>query len=152
MFLYSNTEDTITIGGDIYLPETITRSDIALGRDERKKILTINVPATNLLAQRYIGTPPGSKATLSIFGFQRTDAGLETPQIYKGSIAFILLQLVMVAAVITWPQLVAGNIEVTEKVDVDAAMEQMAPKDDMFDAAPIVDEEPPASEPSASAP
>ena len=61
----------------------------------------------------------------------------------------------MVAAVIAWPQLVSGNIEVSEKVDVDAAMEQMAPKDEMFDSTPIdpMDgasvPQAPASEPSA---
>ncbi|MFN3302253.1 MAG: TRAP transporter large permease subunit [Roseateles sp.] len=60
-----------------------------------------------------------------------------TAQIYKGSIAFIVLQLVMVAAVIAFPQLVSGNIAVGEKVDAEAAMEQMAPKDDMFDMAPV---------------
>jgi TRAP-type mannitol/chloroaromatic compound transport system permease large subunit len=75
-----------------------------------------------------------------------------TAQIYKGSIAFILLQVAMVTAVITWPQLVTGNMEIAEKVDVDAAMEEMAPKDDMFDAAPIVDEAPPPASEPASAP
>ncbi|MFN3860185.1 MAG: TRAP transporter large permease subunit [Roseateles sp.] len=66
-----------------------------------------------------------------------TIPAVTTAQIYKGSIAFIALQLVMVAAVIAFPQLVAGNIAVTEKVDADAAMEQMAPKDDMFDMVPV---------------
>jgi TRAP-type mannitol/chloroaromatic compound transport system permease large subunit len=64
-------------------------------------------------------------------------SAVTTAQIYKGSIAFILLQLIMVAAVITWPQLVAGNIEVSEKVNAEEAMEQMAPKDDLFDSIPI---------------
>ncbi|MCZ8236330.1 MAG: TRAP transporter large permease subunit [Inhella sp.] len=60
-----------------------------------------------------------------------------TGQIYKGSIPFILLQLLMVAAVVTWPSLVTGNMAVTEKVDVDKAMEEMAPKDIGFDSPPI---------------
>ena len=64
-------------------------------------------------------------------------SAVTTAQIYKGSIAFILLQLIMVAAVITWPQLVAGNIEVSKKVNAEEAMEQMAPKDDLFDSIPI---------------
>jgi tripartite ATP-independent transporter DctM subunit len=34
-----------------------------------------------------------------------------TAQIYKGSIAFIVLQLIMVAAVVMYPQLVSGNID-----------------------------------------
>jgi TRAP-type mannitol/chloroaromatic compound transport system permease large subunit len=56
-----------------------------------------------------------------------------TGQIYKGSIPFIVLQLLMVAAVVTWPGLVTGNMAVAEQVDVDKAMEDMAPKDTGFD-------------------
>ncbi len=40
-----------------------------------------------------------------------------TAQIYKGSIAFIVLQLIMVAVVIMHPGLVTGNIEKAQKVD-----------------------------------
>ena len=48
-----------------------------------------------------------------------------TAQIYKGSIAFIILQLIMVAAVITYPELVSGGIEKVEKIDADKALESM---------------------------
>ncbi|GAB3191445.1 TRAP transporter large permease [Hydrogenophaga aquatica] len=40
-----------------------------------------------------------------------------TTQIYKGSIAFIVLQLIMVAVVITNPGLVTGNIQKAQSVD-----------------------------------
>lgn len=89
VFLWSNTEDTITIGVDVYLPETLKRSDLAIGKDERKKVVTVEVPATNILAQRYIGTPPGQRASLSIFRVQRQDGPLETALIYKGSIRVV---------------------------------------------------------------
>ncbi len=85
LFLYSNTEDEITIASDTYLPETISRSNITLGRDERRTVLTVTVPASNLLAKRYVQTPPGKRASLSIFRLQRVD-GVETALIYKGSI------------------------------------------------------------------
>jgi TRAP-type mannitol/chloroaromatic compound transport system permease large subunit len=48
-----------------------------------------------------------------------------TAQIYKGSIAFIILQLMMVAAVIAYPELVSGGIEKVEKIDADKALEGM---------------------------
>jgi TRAP-type mannitol/chloroaromatic compound transport system permease large subunit len=48
-----------------------------------------------------------------------------TAQIYKGSIAFIILQLIMVAAVIAYPELVSGGIEKVEKIDADKALESM---------------------------
>lgn len=42
---------------------------------------------------------------------------LTTPQIYKGAFAFIVLQLIMVAVLIAYPQLVTGSL--SEKVQVD---------------------------------
>jgi len=50
---------------------------------------------------------------------------VETSQIYKGSIAFICLQLVMVVAVIVFPTLVTGGIEQTVQIDADKALESM---------------------------
>jgi TRAP-type mannitol/chloroaromatic compound transport system permease large subunit len=54
-----------------------------------------------------------------------TIPAVQTSQIYKGSIAFIILQLIMVAAVIAFPQLVTGGIEKTVLIDADKALEQM---------------------------
>ncbi|MGA8514723.1 MAG: TRAP transporter large permease subunit [Burkholderiaceae bacterium] len=54
-----------------------------------------------------------------------TIPAVQTSQIYKGSIAFIILQLIMVAAVIAYPQLVTGGIEKTVQIDADKALEQM---------------------------
>ena len=48
-----------------------------------------------------------------------------TTEIYKGSIAFIILQLIMVAAIIMVPSLVTGGLQEGVKVDAEAAMEQM---------------------------
>ncbi len=48
-----------------------------------------------------------------------------TGQIYKGSIAFIVLQVAMVAAVIAFPTLVTGGIEKGKTVDADAVLRQM---------------------------
>jgi TRAP-type mannitol/chloroaromatic compound transport system permease large subunit len=49
-----------------------------------------------------------------------------TPQIYKGSIAFIVLQLVVVGLVIAYPQLVTGNMDTgPSKIDADKALQEM---------------------------
>jgi TRAP-type mannitol/chloroaromatic compound transport system permease large subunit len=49
-----------------------------------------------------------------------------TAQIYKGSIAFIILQLVMVAAVIAFPSLVIDGLGQNDvKIDADQALQQM---------------------------
>ena len=80
---------------------------------------------------------------------------VSTAQIYKGSIAFIVLQLIMVAAVIAYPTLVTGNIEAAVKVD-DATVDQMLnnmpgleEEGAKPDAAPTL--EPKAAEPAAPA-
>ena len=48
-----------------------------------------------------------------------------TTEIYKGSIAFIVLQLIMVAVIIMVPSLVTGGLQEGVKVDAEAALEQM---------------------------
>ncbi|HJV67561.1 TRAP transporter large permease [Ideonella sp.] len=55
----------------------------------------------------------------------QTIPAVTTPQIYKGSIAFIVLQLIMVAAVVAVPAMVVGGIGETTHIDADKALEQM---------------------------
>jgi TRAP-type mannitol/chloroaromatic compound transport system permease large subunit len=68
-----------------------------------------------------------------------------TSQIYKGSIAFIVLQLVMVAVILFNPQLVTGSLDAPVKVDNEAVRDMlldMAPPDEDAQA----EEEEPAAE------
>jgi len=67
-----------------------------------------------------------------------------TEQIYKGSIAFIILQLIMLSAVVAFPQLVTGGIEKVQLIDADKALESMG--------LPPMEEADPATEAGASAP
>jgi hypothetical protein len=55
----------------------------------------------------------------------QTIPAVTTAQIYKGSIAFIILQLIMVAVVIAYPKLVIDGIDQGVKVDVDKALESL---------------------------
>jgi TRAP-type mannitol/chloroaromatic compound transport system permease large subunit len=50
---------------------------------------------------------------------------VKTTEIYKGSVAFIVLQVIMIAAIITYPNLVTGGIKQGVVIDADAAFEQM---------------------------
>jgi tripartite ATP-independent transporter DctM subunit len=55
-----------------------------------------------------------------------TIPAVTTAQIYKGSIAFIILQVVMVAAVIAFPNLVIDGLGQNEvKIDAEQALQQM---------------------------
>ena len=56
----------------------------------------------------------------------QTIPAVTTAQIYKGSIAFIVLQLIMVATVIAFPSLVSDNLgSDAPKIDADKALEQL---------------------------
>jgi TRAP-type mannitol/chloroaromatic compound transport system permease large subunit len=48
-----------------------------------------------------------------------------TAQIYKGSIAFIVLQVIMVAAIIAYPNLVVSGIDEGPKIDADKALQEL---------------------------
>jgi TRAP-type mannitol/chloroaromatic compound transport system permease large subunit len=48
-----------------------------------------------------------------------------TTQIYKGSVAFIVLQLIMVAAILFNPELVTGQITKGPQINVEDALQQM---------------------------
>jgi TRAP-type mannitol/chloroaromatic compound transport system permease large subunit len=76
-----------------------------------------------------------------------TIPAVQTTQIYKGSIAFIILQVIMVAAVIAFPTLVTGGIEKAVQIDADKALQQMQ-MESARDAAPPANE----ATPGASAP
>jgi len=72
-----------------------------------------------------------------------------TAQIYKGSIAFIILQVAMLAAVIAFPNLVTGGIVKGERVDADQVLQQMQESDQKDSAAAAAAADPGAA---ASAP
>jgi TRAP-type mannitol/chloroaromatic compound transport system permease large subunit len=55
----------------------------------------------------------------------QTIPAVTTGQIYKGSIAFIVLQLIMVAVVVMNPGLVSGGLDKGPKIDADAALQEL---------------------------
>jgi TRAP-type mannitol/chloroaromatic compound transport system permease large subunit len=50
----------------------------------------------------------------------RTIRAVTTTEIYRGSIAFIVIQLLMLCAVIAFPQLVIGSLDAAGKVDLES--------------------------------
>jgi TRAP-type mannitol/chloroaromatic compound transport system permease large subunit len=77
----------------------------------------------------------------------QTIKAVTTTEIYKGSISFIILQMIMVAAVMAFPVLVTGGIEKTETLSADQIMEQLQ----MPDSQEPTDVEPPKDDSSAPA-
>ena len=70
-----------------------------------------------------------------------------TPQIYKGSIAFIVIQLVMVATLMLNPQLVVGGISKGPQIDADKALREMGLDTPSYGEEPAPEAEGAASEP-----
>jgi tripartite ATP-independent transporter DctM subunit len=79
-----------------------------------------------------------------------TIPAVTTAQIYKGSIAYIILQLIMVAAVIAFPGLVTGGIEKGETVDADKILQQMQDTQQKDEAAASAAPAAGASQPDAA--
>jgi len=82
----------------------------------------------------------------------QTIAAVKTLEIYKGAMAFIALQLVMVVAVMVFPTLVTGGIEKVESLSSDQILEQLQmPGDEEATDAPADAPADAASEPSGDA-
>ncbi len=80
----------------------------------------------------------------------QTIPAVTTAQIYKGSIAFIILQLIMVAVVIAYPKLVIDGIDQGVTVDVDKALDSLMQQTPAAPALPgATDPLAPAGQPGA---
>ena len=75
-----------------------------------------------------------------------------TAQIYKGSIAFICLQVIMVGVIIAFPGLVTGGIGNTTTIDADKALESMGLPQREERGAPTMDSGAAPAEGGGSAP
>lgn len=87
-FRYTSAEDTITIGADDYEPLAIARSKIEQGSDQNNRNLMVTIPTSTILAQKYVLIPPGEKASLNVFRFQRDETPAFDTQVllFKGRI------------------------------------------------------------------
>ncbi|MBB5206313.1 tripartite ATP-independent transporter DctM subunit [Inhella inkyongensis] len=78
---------------------------------------------------------------------------VESRDIYLGAIPWVLMQLILVGVVIAFPQTVTSFLdkpEVLNSQQLERAMDEMAPKDQDFDAAPIEEPAGPSEPASAS--
>lgn len=87
-YLYTSAQSTITVGVDEYVPESVSRGQIAQGAEDRNRDMIITMPASNSFAARYRNIPPNSQATVSIIRLQRDESPTFDTQvlIYKGQL------------------------------------------------------------------
>jgi TRAP-type mannitol/chloroaromatic compound transport system permease large subunit len=55
--------------------------------------------------------------------------GVRTTQIYRGSVAFVCIQILMLALIIAFPEIVTGNLDEKVQVDLDSIQIQAPPSD-----------------------
>lgn len=70
-YRFTDGEDEITIGSDVYTPESVARGRIEIGSDQRNRTLSVVVPVGIPLAQRFIGIPPAEKTVVNVYRLQR---------------------------------------------------------------------------------
>jgi uncharacterized phage protein (TIGR02218 family) len=84
-FRFTSSPIAVEVDGEEYLPLEMSRSRLVGGSDERSESLVITIPRHNLFAQRYIGTPPGQSAVLTIRRAQAGDLS-DFIMIFKGTV------------------------------------------------------------------
>ncbi len=87
-FRYTSAEDELTVGGDVYTPLAIARGRIEQGSDQNNRNLTVTMPSNNVFAALYITVPPGEKAGLNVFRYQRDEVPAFDTQVlmFKGNV------------------------------------------------------------------
>lgn len=87
-FLYTSSGANITRGLSTFEATAIRRSEIAVGRTERRRPFYVEVPNDNELARLYVLVPPSVKATLRLDRLQRDESPTFATAIpyYEGSV------------------------------------------------------------------
>ena len=85
---YTTSDDEITIGADTFEPAAISRDRIVQGSDQRNRNLLVTMPSSNPFASQYITVPPGERATVNVFRYQRDETPSFDTQVllFKGQV------------------------------------------------------------------
>jgi uncharacterized phage protein (TIGR02218 family) len=87
-YYYTSAEDTITVGGQDYLPEAIARNQVEQGADASDRTVSLTLPSSNAFAAQYIENVPGVKATVTVYRYQRDESPSYATQVllFKGTV------------------------------------------------------------------
>ncbi len=73
-YYYTSTSDELTVDGQDFIPESITRGRLEQGSDAANRTLIITVPSTNTFAQLFLDIVPGERAHVSVYRYQRDES------------------------------------------------------------------------------
>lgn len=92
-YLFTSAEDDIVYLANTYeAVEGLTRSEIVQGPDERSRVTTVTMPASNTFASRYAYIVPAERATLTILRLQRNETpSLTSTVIFKGFVKSVAI-------------------------------------------------------------
>lgn len=88
-FFYTSAEDEITVGLNVFTPIAISRGKLGQSGDQSTRTLTISMPTETAISQKYRKIPPGEKAVVNVFRFQRNESPAFATEIllFKGLVA-----------------------------------------------------------------
>lgn len=86
--------DEITFAGITYTPTPLRHTALQAAQEFETNTVTVTIPQTHDLAQRYLGTPPGQRGVVDIWKVHRNDLGspAEYKQLFSGYIATITME------------------------------------------------------------
>jgi len=91
-YRYTSSEDTQTVGGNVYTKESIKRSKTQDGLKQRAGEFSVDLPSSNPFVLRYAGTVPGARVTMIVSRFHRGDTPTpEVQQIFDGLVESVKL-------------------------------------------------------------
>lgn len=103
-YTFASSERDVTIGPKTWTASEIKRSNVVVGSETRKEILTLNIGSSHPLVRRYINSSPGQRATLNVLRFHPNDPDVETRLIFKGILQTVGFDLLgKQASIITVP-------------------------------------------------
>ena len=89
-FTFTSSQEQVIFDGKTYVPTTITHSEPSVSSIETQRAISIQMPGSNVFAQRYIPTVPASPDKIIIYRFHSTDGG--TPEVivlFTGAVASV---------------------------------------------------------------
>lgn len=83
---FTSAEDTLTVGGNDFEPVAVARDAIVQGSDQQNRTIKVTLPRGNSFATQYVTIPPGEKATVNIYRYQRDEVPAFDTQVllFKG--------------------------------------------------------------------
>ena len=88
-YYFATGSDTISYGGQSYVPTVVTRDTISNDSKSRMEVLKVTVPGSHALAQLYANLVPAFMTTVNIYRMHRTDTSNTVVNLFSGVVRMV---------------------------------------------------------------